>query len=131
MSIANLKNTSCLSQLAVVSVLPTWIIVLVGCTIPLGLNLQGTVGTEFLDGNYQRLASCAYQRLGGSQAQLTKTDLPQRGRTVVASTVGSDKRWELAFINEDGGRQTKLEVTTASGPPPGEHILALVRACAA
>jgi hypothetical protein len=86
---------------------------------------------EFLDGHYQRLASCSYERLGGSRAQLTKTDLPQRDRTVIASTAGSDKRWELAFINEDGGRQTRLEVTTVSGPYPGEHILALVRACAA
>ena len=94
------------------------------------LNFQNATSTEFLDGNYQRLASCSYQRLGGAQAQLTKTD-PQRGRTVIASTVGSDKRWELAFIDEDGGRQTRLEVTTASGPSPSEHILALVRACAA
>jgi hypothetical protein len=114
-----------------VSVLPISLIILAGCTIPMELNFRGAVSTEFLDGNYQRLASCSYQRLGGPQAQLTKTDLPQRGRTVIASTVGSDKRWELAFIDEDGGRQTRLEVTTASGPYPSEHILALVRACAA
>ena len=106
-------------------------IILVGCTIPMELNFQNAASTEFLDGHYQRLASCSFDRLGGSRAQLTKTDLPQRGRTIIASTAGSDKRWELAFINEDGGRQTRLEVTTASGPPPSEHILALVRACAA
>jgi hypothetical protein len=104
---------------------------LVSCTIPMELNFQGRVSTEFLDGNYLRLAACSYERLGGAKAQLTKTDLPQHGRSVIASILGSDKRWELAFINEDGGRQTKLEVTTTSGPPPGEHILALVRACAA
>jgi hypothetical protein len=116
---------------ALVSALPTSLIMLAGCAIPMQLNFQNAASTEFLDGNYQRLASCSYQRLGGPQARLTKTDLPQRGRTVIASTVGSDKRWELAFIDEDGGRQTRLEVTTASGPPPSEHILALVRACAA
>jgi hypothetical protein len=104
---------------------------LVSCTIPMELNFRGGVSTEFLDGHYQRLASCSYERLGGAKAQLIKTDVPQRGRIVIASTVGSDKRWELAFINEDGGRQTRLEVTTASGPYPGEHVLALVRACAA
>jgi hypothetical protein len=106
-------------------------IVLVGCAIPMELNFQNAPTTEFLDGHYQRLASCSFDRLGGTGAQLTKTDLPQRGRTVIASIVGSDKRWELAFINEDGGRQTRLEVQTGSGPYPGEHILALVRACAA
>ena len=104
---------------------------LVSCTIPMALNFQSGVSSEFLDGNYLRLAACSYERLGGAKAQLTKTDLPQHGRSVIASTVGSDKRWELAFINEDGGRQTKLEVTIASGPSPREHILALVRACAA
>jgi hypothetical protein len=106
-------------------------VVLAGCAIPMQLNFQNSSSTEFLDGHYQRLASCAYERLGGAQAQLTKADNPQRGRTVIASGVGSDKRWELAFINEDGGRQTRLEVTTGSGPYPSEHILALVRACAA
>jgi hypothetical protein len=112
---------------ALLSALTTSVIALAGCTIPMQLNFQNAPSTEFLDGNYQRLASCSYERLGGSQAQLTKTDLPQRARTVIASAAGSDKRWELAFINEDGGRQTRLEAT----PYPGEHILALVRACAA
>jgi hypothetical protein len=116
---------------ALASALPTSTILLAGCAIPMQFNFQNAASTEFLDGQYQRLASCSYQRLGGPQAQLTKTDLPQRGRSVIASTVGSDKRWELAFIDEDGGRQTRLEVTTASGPSPSEHILALVRACAA
>ena len=32
-------------------------------------------------------------------------------------------------VNEDGGRQTRLEVT--SGSFPSEHTLALARACAA
>jgi hypothetical protein len=108
------------------SALATSMIVLAGCAIPMQLNFQSAASTEFLDGHYQRLASCSYERLGGAKAQLTKTDVPQRGRTVIASTAGSDKRWELAFINEDGGRQTRLEATAAS-----EHILALVRACAA
>jgi hypothetical protein len=106
-------------------------ILLAGCAIPMQLNFQNAASTEFLDGHYQRLASCSYERLGGSRAQLTKTDLPQQGRTVIASSAGSDKRLELAFINEDGGRQTRLEVTTASSPYPREHILAMVRACAA
>jgi len=40
-----------------------------------------------------------------------------------------EQYWELSFVNEDGGRQTRLEVR--SGSFPSEHTLALARACAA
>jgi hypothetical protein len=112
----------------IASVLPISLIILVGCTIPMELNFQRVVSTEFLDGNYRLLASCAYERLGGPKAQLTKTELPQRGLIIIASTAASDKQWELSFINEDGGRQTRLEVSRSY---PSEHTLAVVRACAA
>jgi hypothetical protein len=39
--------------------------------------------------------------------------------------------WELSFIDDESGRQTRLEVTSANGTFPGEHTLALARACAA
>jgi len=45
------------------------------------------------------------------------------------SSATSQKYWELSFVNEDGGRQTRLEVTSAS--LPSEHTLALARACVA
>jgi hypothetical protein len=41
----------------------------------------------------------------------------------------SETGWELSFVNEEGGRQTRLEVTPPSFP--SEHVLALARACAA
>ncbi len=103
-------------------------IILTGCAGLLQLNFQGPVAAEFLDGNYQRLASCTFDRLGGSRAQLTKADLPQRGLATITAHAGSEKRWELAFNDEDGGRQTRLEVL---GSHPGEHVLAIARACAA
>jgi hypothetical protein len=54
-----------------------------------------------------------------------------RDRQTVRITLAKapETYWELSFVNEDGGRQTRLEVT--SGSFPGEHTLALARACAA
>ena len=131
--VANCMKTYLLlrAKNTIAPVLPIPLVMLVGCAVPMQLNFHGAISTEFLDGNYQRLASCTYERLGGPQAQLTKTDLPHRGLTIVASTAGSDKRWELSFINEDGGRQTRLEVRSSNGSYPSEHTLALARACAA
>jgi len=42
-----------------------------------------------------------------------------------------ETHWELSFVDEDEGRQTRLEVTSANGSFPSEHALALARACAA
>jgi hypothetical protein len=47
----------------------------------------------------------------------------------IALTKAPQTYWELSFVNEDGGRQTRLELT--SGSFPSEHTLALARACAA
>jgi hypothetical protein len=93
---------------ALVPALPTSMIMLAGCAIPMPLNFQNAASTEFLDGHYQRPASCSYQRPGPADEDRPSAARPYR----YSMTAGSDKRWELAFINEDGGRQTRLEVTT-------------------
>jgi hypothetical protein len=89
------------------------------------------MAVEHLEGNYERLAACTYKQLGRHHGQLLMTDLRERRSVTVASTRSSGAHWKLSFINEDGGRQTRLEVTSADGSLPGEHVLALARACAA
>jgi len=104
----------------------TSMVILGGCIGRLPFETPKVV--EYLDGNYRTLASCTYQQLGRQHGQLRVTDLPER-RTVTISP--TEAQWEFSFIDDDGGRQTRLEVTSANGTFPGEHALALARACAA
>jgi hypothetical protein len=104
----------------------TSMIVLTGCAGPGQLLFASPTAVEYLDGNYQTLASCTYKQLGRRYDGLLITDVRERRAVKIAS---SDAHWELSFIDEDGGRQTRLEV--AGGSFPGEHVLALARACAA
>ena len=98
-------------------------VILGGCIGRLPFETPKVV--EYLDGNYRTLASCTYQQLDRQHGQLRVTDLPER-RTVTISP--PEAQWEFSFIDDDGGRQTRLE---ANGTLPGEHALALARACAA
>ena len=101
-------------------------IMLAGCAGGPGqLLFESPKIVEYLDGQYQRLASCAYKQLGRYDNQLQTTDLRERRDVKITSP-----QWELTFIDEDG-RQTRLEVTSATGTFPSEHMLALARACAA
>ena len=86
------------------------------------------MAVEYLDGNYQTLASCTYRQLGRRYDRLLMTDVRERRAVKIAS---SEAHWELSFIHEDEGPQTRLEATSADGSLPGEHVLALARACAA
>jgi hypothetical protein len=70
-----------------------------------------------------------YQHLARQQGQLSMSDLREQETVRIASTKAPQPYWELSFVNEDGGRQTRLELT--SGSYPSEHTLALARACAA
>src|SRR5262245_8601091 len=102
-------------------------IMLAGCAGGPGqLLFESPKIVEYLDGQYQRLASCTYKQLGRYDNQLQTTDLRERRAVKITSP-----QWELTFIDEDGGRQTRLEVTSATGTFPSEHMLALARACAA
>ena len=109
-----------------IGALLTSMVILAGCVSRLPFESPKVV--EYLDGNYRTLASCTHRQLGRQHGQLTMTDLPER-RTVTISP--PEAQWELSFIDDDGGRQTRLEVMSANGTFPGEHALALARACAA
>jgi hypothetical protein len=86
---------------------------------------QNPVTLDNLDGNYRTLAACAYQRLARRLTGLSRTE-PERGVIRIAS---SAEQWELALVNDEGGRQTQL-VWTAGGYPR-EFVLSTIRACAA
>jgi hypothetical protein len=102
-------------------------IIVAGCASGPGqLLFESPKIVEYLDGQYQRLASCTYKQLGRYDNQLQTTDLRERRAVKITSA-----QWELTFIDEDGGRQTRLEVTSVTGTFPSEHMLALARACAA
>ena len=86
---------------------------------------QNPVTLDHLDGNYRTLASCAYQHLSRRLNGLSRTE-PQPGVIRIAS---SAEQWEVAFVNDEDGRQTQL-VWTAGGYPR-EFVLSTIRACAA
>ena len=100
-----------------------------GCAGHAELFFNNAIVVDHLEGNYQRLARCTYEHLARQQAQLSMTDLRKQQTVRITSSKAPQTYWELSFVNEDGGRQTRLEVT--SGSFPSEHTLALVRACAA
>src|SRR5260370_34975771 len=102
---------------------------LVGCAGPVELLFENRIVVDHLDGNYQRLSSCTYEHLARQQGQLSMTDLREQSTIRISLTKARETGWELSFVNEDGGKQTRLEVTPPSFP--SEHVLALARACAA
>ena len=102
---------------------------LVGCAGHGGLLFNNAMVVDHLEGNYQTLARCTYEHLARQNAQLSMSDLREQETVRIALTKAPQTYWELSFVNEDGGRQTRLELT--SGSFPSEHTLALARACAA
>jgi hypothetical protein len=73
------------------------------------------VTLDNLDGNYRTIG-------------LSTTDNPEEGIVRISSNTFTE-RWELSFVKDDGGRQTRLDWT--GGGYPGEFVLSTVRACAA
>jgi hypothetical protein len=102
---------------------------LAGCAGHGELFFNNARVVDHLEGNYQTLARCTYEHLARRNAQLSLSDLHEQETVRIALTKAPQTYWELSFVNEDGGRQTRLELT--SGSYPGEHTLALARACAA
>jgi hypothetical protein len=100
-----------------------------GCAGTAEVLFKNATVVDHLEGNYQRLARCTYEHLARQHAQLSMTDLREQQAVRIALTKAPQTYWELSFVNQDGGRQTRLEV--ASGSFPSEHTLALARACAA
>jgi hypothetical protein len=101
------------------------LMMLAGCAGSAQFLFQNPVTLDNLEGNYRTIASCAYQRLARRQSGLSRTE-PQQGVVRISSTTD---RWELSFVNDDGGRQTRLDWT--AGDYPSEFVLSTVRACAA
>ena len=87
---------------------------LVGCAGPVELLLKNAIVVDHLEGNYQVLARCTYEHLARQQAQLSMTDLREQQTVRITFTKARQTYWELSFVNEDGGRQTRLEVTIGS-----------------
>jgi hypothetical protein len=102
---------------------------LVGCTGSVEFLFEKPIVVDHLDGDYQRLASCTYEHLARQQGQVSIAHLREQRTVRIAWAKTRETHWEVSFVNEDGGRQTRLEVTSASFP--SEHALALARACAA
>jgi hypothetical protein len=97
-------------------------IILVGC-VGAGQLFETRIAVDHLDGKLEQLAR--------RQPRLELKDVHEQNIVRIVRTSGTETRWELSFVDEDEGRQTGLEVTSVNGSSPGEHVLALARACAA
>jgi len=102
------------------------LLALTGCTAALRLPSQIPTTAETLDGNYRTLAACTYQRLDRQQGRLRRSDLPDQEIVRIAS----EREWQMSFINEEAGRQTRVEMTS-QGTQASDYALAIARACAA
>ena len=85
------------------------------------------VSLDNLDGNYRTIAACAYNHLARRQTGISRTD--QQDAIRLSGVVSLFERWELLLVDDEGGRQTRLD--WSAGPYPSEHVLSTVRACAA
>jgi len=101
------------------------LLALAPCVSSAQLFFQNPVTLDTLDGNYRTVASCAYQHLAHRISGLSTSE-SQQGVVRIASV---SENWELAFVDDEGGRQTRL-VWTAGGYP-SEFVLSTARACAA
>jgi hypothetical protein len=106
---------------------PVSAIILVGC-VGAGQLLETRIAVDHLDGNYIRLASCTLEQLARRQPRLDLKDVREKNIVRIVRTSGTAAHWKLSFVDEDEGRQTRLEVTSVNGSSPGEHVLASARA---
>src|SRR5262249_56876546 len=80
-----------------------------GCPGDAELLFNNAIVVDHLEGNYQRVARCTYEHLARQQAQLSMSDLREQETVKIAFTKAPQTYWALSFVNEDGGRQTRLE----------------------
>jgi hypothetical protein len=107
-------------------VLPTLLLCLISSVCSAQFSFfRNAVTLDNLDGNYRVISACAYQHLVRRQSGLSRAE-PRAGVIQIASAT---QQWELSFVNDDGGRQTRLDWT--AGGYPSEFVLSTVRACAA
>jgi hypothetical protein len=103
-----------------------------GCAGPMALLSSAAVAVDMLEGNYRRIAACTYERLDRRDGRLRRSDAA--GAVRIAFDAGTERYWELSFIDEEAGTLTRVEMTSPRSPAgaiPSEHALAIARACAA
>jgi hypothetical protein len=103
-----------------------------GCTGPMALFSSGAVAVDTLEGNYRRIAACTYERLDRRDGRLRRSEAA--GVVRIAFDAGTERQWELWFVDEEAGTLTRVEMTSpraSAGAMPSEHALAIARACAA
>lgn len=108
------------------------LLVTAGCAGPMALFSAGSVAVDTLEGNYRRIAACTYERLDRRDGRLRKSEAA--GAVRIAFDAGTERQWELSFVDEEGGTLTRVEMSsprTSAGAIPSEHALAIARACAA
>lgn len=96
--------------------------------------LLSQVPTESITvaGNYQRIASCSYQRLDKvAGTGIKKIDLPAEQTSRLALESGGVRYWELVFSAIDAGH-TRVQFTrvqTIWGPLGSREVMPEVKAC--
>jgi hypothetical protein len=104
-------------------------LVLAGCASAGGILGEAPARIDGLEGNYRQIAACTYAQLARQHGQLARSE--QQGVVRIALMNGSQKSWELAVIDDDQGRQSRLEFSSPNGYGQSEAIFAVARACAA
>jgi len=108
------------------------LLAMAGCAGPMALFSSGAVAVDTLEGNYRRIAACTYERLDRREGRMRRSE--DAGVVRIAFDSGTERHWELSFIDEEAGTLTRLEMTSPRSPAgaiPSEHALAIARACAA
>jgi hypothetical protein len=103
-----------------------------GCAGPMALFSSAPLTVDTLEGNYRRIAACTYERLDRREGRLRRSEAA--GVVRIAFDPGTERSWELSFIDEEGGGLTRVEMTSprsSAGAISSEHALAIARACAA
>lgn len=93
---------------------------------------QAPVSSLLIDGDYQAVAACSYERLDKSQgAGIKKVDLP--GTSKLALESGGVRYWELTFASQGKGRTavnfTAVQTVWGTDTTRADQIMSDVRSC--
>lgn len=98
---------------------------------------QAPIVSETLNGDYQAIAECAYERIDKlGETGVKKTDLPKSFRSKLSLDQSGVRHWEITFSGTENRKLTVVEmsvVRTMWGPSKqyAEKIMPEVRRCAA
>ena len=109
------------------------VLLIVGCAGNEGALLsQQPIETFTLNGSYQRLADCSYDKIKGAGAPaVQRTELPTQKKAIVALDTGQVRYWEASFIPISAST-TSVSVSSAStlvGPYPTSRVIEAIRSC--